>query len=257
MPRLERLSDFLRENGLAVGAGFVLLALLGLGVRWVSRSREAPAQRRVLQITGVIVKPEPPPQQRPPPPPLPPAPREPPKEEPQQPQTRLVEVKPTDIPPPDAPHHEASEPAAGPLALATEATGEGDAFNLVGNPGGRSVLGPGKIGEGGDGSGEGIGGTGEADDVAARYGYYFGRIASQVQSAYQRMKKTSTAETRVEIKIWVDSSGTVTRVELVHSSGDEELDEVIRSIVGLKLSQPLPPDLPNPSVYRFTARRPR
>lgn len=252
--RLERLGEFLRENGLAAGAALVLAALLVLAVRWVAKSREAPAQKRVLQITGVIVRPEPPPAPKPPPPPPPPK-EQPKEEEPQQQQTRLVEVKSTDIPPPDSPKP-SGEPAAGPLALATEATGEGDVFNLVGNPGGRSVLAPGKIGEGGAGGGEGIGER-EGEANANRYGWYFGRIASEIQGAFQRMKKTSTAQARVEIKIWVDPSGRVSRVQLLHSTGDEELDRAIESVAGLKLRESLPPDLPNPAVYRFTARRPQ
>ena len=250
---MARLRELLRDNGVAVGAAAALLALLVLAGRWVAHSRDAPQQRKVLQITGVIVRPEPPPAVKPPPPPPPP--KEQPKDEEQQtPQTRLVELRATDIPPPDAPRPQSSEPAAGPLALATEATGEGDAFNLVGNPGGRSVLGPGKIG---DGTGEGIGGEGTGgSDAGNRFGWYFGRIASEIQDAFQRMKKTSTAQARVEIKIWVDPSGRVARLQLLRSTGDEELDRAIQSVVGLKLREAMPPDLPNPSIYRFTARRP-
>ena len=246
---MERLGELLRQNGMAIGAALVLAALVGLAVRWVAHSREAPAQKKVLQITGVIVRPEPPPPPKPPPPPPP---REPPpkEEEPQQ-QTRLVEVKSTDIAPPDATRPQSSEPAAGPLALATEATGEGDAFNLGGNAGGRDVRGPGKIGEG---TGEGIGG-GEGDGAGSKFGWYFGRIAAEIQRAFQANKKIQFAEARVEIRIWVEPSGEVSRIQLLRSTGDEDLDRAIEGVHGFRLREALPPDLPNPAVYRFIARR--
>lgn len=244
--RLEQLREAVSENRVALGAALVIVALCAVAVRWVARSRQEPPAKKVLTITGVMVRPEPPP--RPPPPP-PPPPKEQPKEE--EPQTRLVELKASDIPPPDAPRP-SGEPAAGPLALAAEATGQGDAFNLVGNPGGRSVLGPGRLG---DGTGDGIGGDG--DGGASRFGWYFGRIASEIQTAFQRMKKTANADARVELKIWMDPSGTVARIELLRSTGDLDLDRAIQSVVGLRLRESMPPDLPNPAVYRFTARRPR
>jgi len=236
-PGGKRLAEALRENRVAVTAAAVLVVLIAGAARWVAHSRAEPPQKRVLSITGVIIKPEPPPQRQPPPPPQPPKVEEP--------QTRLVEVKGSDIPPPDA----APPPAAGPLALASEATGEGDAFHLAGNPGGRSLVGS---GAGGDGTGVGGGGV----DAAARYGWYFSRIAQAIEEAFRRMPRTRTAEARVEFKVWADAEGRITRVQLVRTSGYQEVDEAIRSVVGLKLREPLPPDLPMPVLYRYTARRP-
>jgi protein TonB len=240
---LHRLGELLRENGAAATAAAVILALVGVAAWWIAKSRDEPPQKKVLTITGVIVKPDPPPARPPPPPP----PQNVPKVEEEQPQSRLVEVKATDIPPPDAPR---PEPAAGPLALATEATGEGDAFNLAGNPGGRNLLGPGGIG---DGTGDGVGGGG---DAGSRYGWYFGRIATEIEDAFRKMKKTRTAQARVEIKVWVEPDGRVSRVQLLRSTGDPELDQAIRSVVGVRLREALPPDIPSPVIYRFTARRP-
>jgi len=249
--RQDRVGEFLRQNGVTLGAALVLAALIAIAVRWVAHSREAPVQKKVLQITGVIVKPEPPPQAKPPPPPPPPKEPPPKEEEPQQ-QTRLVEVKSADIAPPDPSRPQSSEPAAGPLALAGEATGEGDAFNLAGNPGGRDVRGPGRIGEGP--GGEGIGGSGGQGE-GSNFGWYFGRIASEVQRAFQGNKRLQFAEARVEIRIWIDPSGVVSRIQLLRSTGDEELDQAIESVRGLRLREAMPPDLPNPAVYRFTARK--
>jgi TonB family protein len=239
--RLDGLAESLRENRVAIGAAVALVALALAGARWVVRSRQEPVQKRVLTITGVILKPDPPPG----PPPPSPAPRVEPRVE--EPQSRLVEVKSSDIPPPDAPRP-SGDPPPGPLALATAATGEGDAFNLVGNPGGKGLL-----GTAGSGDGTGIGNGG---DGSSRFGWYFGRIAFAIEDSFRRMDRTRTAQTRVELRVWADAAGRITRVELLRSTGNAELDEAIRSIVGLTLREPLPQDIPMPVVYRFTARRP-
>jgi TonB family protein len=234
-PKPSGLVGSIRENRIAIGAALAALALVALAARWVKRSREAPVPKRVLTITGVILKPEPPPRTPPPPP------REQKLEEPKQ---RLVEVKGSDIPPPEA----APPPAAGPLALATEATGEGDAFNLVGNPGGRALVGPGSLGEGSGGIGAG--------DQEARIGWYLRRVASTIEDAFRKMPRARNAQARVEIRVSVDPEGRVTEVQLLKSTGSEELDEAIRSVAGLQLPERLPPDMPRRLIYRFVARRP-
>ncbi len=52
-------------------------------------------------------------------------------------------------------------------------------------------------------------------------------------------------------------SGRVSRVQLVSSTGDAELDAIIRNDVlgGLTLREPPPKDMPMPMVTRVTARR--
>jgi periplasmic protein TonB len=244
LPRIERLARFVRANAVATAAALVLVALAALAVRWIARSREAPPPRKVMQFTVVNVQAQPPPKAPPPPPPQQQQQKV--QEEQDQPQTQRVELKAAELPPPDAPP---PTPGGGRLALAAEGEGPGDAFNLAGNAGGRGLLSGGGLG---GGSGEGVG-----DGVAARYGWYFGRIASQIQDAFQRLKKTRTAEARVEIKVWVDPGGRVARVQLQRSTGDEELDREIQSVVGVQLRDAPPPELPNPAIYRFTARRPR
>jgi TonB family protein len=229
------LAGSIRENRVAIGAGLALVVLAALAARWVKQSREAPLPKRVLTITGVILRPDPPSRAPPPPP------REQKLEEPKQ---RLVEVKGSDIPPPEA----APPPAAGPLALATEATGEGDAFNLVGNPGGRALVGPGSLGEGSGGIG--------AHDQERRIGWYLRRVASTIEDAFRKMPRTRNAQARVEIRVSVDPDGRVAEVQLLKSTGNEELDEAIRSLKGLQLPERLPPDMPGRLIYRFIARRP-
>lgn len=238
----QRLGEFVRENGVPVGAALVIAALLSLGVRWIATHRERPAPRKVVTITGVLVKPPEPLKPSTPPPPIV---RPKPLDEPHR---ARVEIKATDIPPPSGPPPPQNAPSGGRLSLAAEATGEGDAFNLAGNPGGRGLLSGGALGDG-------TGGIGSGGGPGSRYAGYYANLASQIEDAYRQSKRVSTASARVEIRVWADSSGRISRVELVRSTGDPELDDSIRSVVGLRLREPPPPDIPMPMLARFTARR--
>jgi periplasmic protein TonB len=246
-----RMAQVLRDHGVAVAAGLALLVLAVLGVRWIAGQRQEPPPRKAMQFTMVKVQPPPPPTRPSPPPPVAPPPK--PIE---QEQTTRVEIKTTDIPPPDAPppsNTPPGAPAAGPLALAAEGDGPGDAFNLAGKPGGRGLLSGGGLGDG-TGDGELGGGGGGA---AARYGWYYGKIRDDIERALRSSKKLARASTRVEIRIWADDSGHLSRVELLRSTGDLDQDEAIRSLHGLRVSQVPPSDLPMPLVLWFTARRPQ
>ncbi len=236
-----KMAEFLRANGFSLGVGVALLVLAVLGARWIASSRQGPAPRKVMQFTVVSIQPQPQPPKPPPPQPI-----TPPKVV-EQPQTTRVEMKPTDIPPPDAPRPPSDAPAGGGrLSLAAEGEGPGDAFGLAGNPGGRGLLSGGGLG---DGIGEGQGSGG-------RYGWYYTRIAAEIEEAFRRQKKMIAASTRVELRIWADEAGRISRVQLVKSTGNPEMDQAIQSVVGLKLREPPPRDIPMPMIARLTVRRP-
>jgi hypothetical protein len=63
---------------------------------------------------------------------------------------------------------------------------------------------------------------------------------------------------RTVIRVWVDQSGRVTRVTLTPSTGDTELDSVIRNDVlgNLMLREPPPPGTMMPLIHRVTESRP-
>ncbi len=63
---------------------------------------------------------------------------------------------------------------------------------------------------------------------------------------------------RIEIRLWADSAGHVTRVLLTPSTGDAEMDAVIRDeVLGrLTLREPPPKDAPMPMVTRVSGQRP-
>jgi periplasmic protein TonB len=243
MSRLERIAELVRTNRVGVVAGLAFAVLAVLGIRWiVSANHEAPVARKPMQVAIVNLQAPPP---KPPPPP--PAPVPPPKVE-DEPQARRVDLDPAEIPP-DAPRPDASEPAPGPLALAAEGEGPGDAFQLAGNPGGKGLLSGGGIG---DGTGTGVGGTGSGN----RFAWYYVKVAADLEEAFRRHKRMSSASARVELRVWTDAAGRISRVQLIRSTGDLELDQAIQSVVGLKLREPPPRDIPMPMIARLTARRP-
>ena len=241
-----------RINVAGLGTGLVLLALGAIGVRWIATHREGPAPRKVMQFNLVHVLPPPQAAKPIPPPPQPVV--QPKVVEPQH--ANRVELRPTDFMPPDAPKPATEAPAGGGrLALAAEAEGPGDGFNLGGSVGGRGLLSGGGLGDGtGDGQGDSLG----ADDGnSRRFGWYYARIASEIENVFRKQKRLSTASTRVELRVWADESGRVGRVQLIRSTGNPELDDAIQSVVGLRLGEAPPRDIPMPMLARFTARRPQ
>jgi outer membrane biosynthesis protein TonB len=242
--RTERAREFLRANGVTVGVAAGLVLATGLGVRWiVSERNEPPAPRKVMQFAVVNVQPA----QQPKPPPPPPMPT--PQKVDDEPQPDRHELRAMDIPPDAAPPPPGAAPA-GPLALAEEGTGPGDAFNLVGNPGGRGILSGGGLG---DGSGVG-GGQG---DAAARYAWFYARMQPDVEAVLRRSKRLSAVSAVAELRLWWDESGRITRVQPVRPNRDASLDQEFEALVGLQLRHRPPPDVPMPVVMRVHARRPR
>ncbi|HUM12988.1 MAG TPA: TonB family protein [Myxococcaceae bacterium] len=234
---VQRAGDFVRRNALQLGLGAVLVSGAAYGVRWIVLNRESPPPRKVMQFSVVTVQPRPPEKPPPPPPPVP----QPRVEE----ETTRVNLKPQDLLPPDEPRP--ASPPAGPLALATEGEGPGDAFNLAGNPGGRGLLSGGGLGDGSGGLGGGGGNP---------FGWYYAQVADELGDALRRDRRITSASLRVELRLWTDPSGRVSKVQLLRSTGDAAVDQAIQSIVGLRLRQPPPPGSPMPMVLRVTARRP-
>jgi protein TonB len=240
----ERARKFLRSNGMALAACAVAAALGVTAFRLVTGTRATAAPRKVMQFTVVNVQPTPPPR-----PTLPePKPQLQPKIE-DQPQLNRVTLKQADFTPPDA--SRPSTPGGGRLSLAAEGEGPGDAFNLVGNPGGRGLLSGGGLG---DGSGDDLGG---GSGVAARFGWYYAKIAGEIEAAFRKHKVLAGAAARVDLRIWADAGGRILRVQLLRSTGDPAVDDAIQSVVGLKLAEPPPPEIPMPMIARLTARRAR
>lgn len=146
------------------------------------------------------------------------------------------EAKPEDKPK-DEPPKPKDEP--GPIGTNVKGNGPADGFGLGG-------------GNGLGGSGRGGGGTG------SKWGWYAGQVQGKISEALRNNRKTRAIAIRVDVRIWPDQTGRVTRAQLASSTGDAAVDAAIRDeiLTGLQLQEPPPAGLPTPIVLRLTARRP-
>jgi len=218
---------------LKYGAGLVVV-LMTFGGAWLilNSGSDAPPPKQVRDLTIVNIIPPPPP------PPPPPKMIEQPKvnEEPKMVEQTPIEDKPVEKPADDPVKDAKNEEPPGPLALDAKAAGPGDLFNLGSKVGG-SPYG----GRGGGGS---------------RWGWFASKVQTQITDALGKNDKVKYAVMQLQFRLWADSTGRVTRVELVNSSGNPEVDAAVRSEVGrLTLNEPPPSDMPMPILLRANGRK--
>ncbi len=213
----------------------VIVAVGGIGYA-ASQFKGGPSAptRPVERMMTITLPPIPPP-----PPPPPPQPKvEPPPEEKKQEMIAQEEVKPDEVKAPEP------KPSDDPPPIGTNNVGSGppDGFGL----------GAYKGGTGGTGTGTGGGGRG-----GSKFGWYAGQVQSRVADALRRNGRTRNASLSLQVRIWADSSGRITRASLVGSSGDNSLDSAIANevLTGLQLQEAPPSDMPMPINLRITARK--
>jgi outer membrane biosynthesis protein TonB len=220
-----------RNSLLRYGAALAVIAgLFASGAYLFLGHDDMPPPRQVRELTIVNIVP-------PPPPPPPPPPEQKMIEQPKMVEQEFKEEKPVDKPKDEPVKDAKNEEPPGPLSLDAKAVGPGDLFNLGGKPGGNPY------GGGGGGS---------------RWGWYASLVTSQVQEALRANPRTRNMSARIEIRLWADGFGHVTRVQLTPSTGNAELDAAIRDdVLGrLMLREPPPKDAPMPMVTRVTGQRP-
>lgn len=129
-----------------------------------------------------------------------------------------------------------------PAPLGTGLKGDGPGMSGLGSGSG---IGGGTLG----GSGGGKGGS--------RFGWYAGQVQSKIAEALRKHPKTKSAGMRVEVRIWPDTTGRITRAQLASSTGDTALDDAIKNgvLAGLQLQEPPPAGMKLPIVLRLTAQR--
>lgn len=135
-------------------------------------------------------------------------------------------------------------PSAPDLSTGIVGNGPADGFGLGGPGGGRG--------------GNGLGGGGGRRGGGSKFGWYAAQVQTRIADALRNNRQTSRADLRIEVRIWPDETGRISRAKLARSTGDSSLDNVIENeiLTGLRLSEPPPADMPKPIVLRLTARRP-
>jgi TonB family protein len=207
--------------------GLVLIGGLGTAVYFILNGATKTEHHAIQTVTRVTLPPPPPP---PPPPP---------KVKPPEPDKvveapKIQEPKITAAKPPEKAPPKPQQPPSTPL---TAEAGTGS------NPYGLAV---------GDGSGNVIGGGG--GDGKVSYLSYGRVVSTDVQAALRRDEKLRSAKFVAELRIWLDPTGKVTRVQLASSSGDPAVDSAVeRSLTGLAMHEPPPKDMPQPIRLRTRA----
>jgi hypothetical protein len=117
--------------------------------------------------------------------------------------------------------------------------------------------GPGMAGLGGSGNGGGLFG-GKGGGGGSKFGWYAGQVQTRVAEALRQNSHTKSASMKIQVRIWADSTGRITKAKLDGTTGDPKLDTAIQNevLTGLQLQQPPPADMRMPIVMRLTARRP-
>ena len=206
---------------------YLTLALLGLSVTLIAAGTFAlmrnflnsPAgtpQKAVQEIH--LIRPPPPPPDLPPPPPPPP-------------EEKVVDVHQPDKPDPTP----SNEPPPGEqLGLDADGTAGGDAFGLVGNKGGRELLGQG----------------------GSAYVWYAGLVKTQILEQLNTEKQAHRGDYSLMVRVWVRNDGSIDRVRVVEGSGNRERDQAIETALSRmgRLSQAPPADMPEPISLRIVSR---
>lgn len=174
---------------------------------------------------------------RPPPPPPPPKP----EEKPPEPEIKKEEVK---LPDPEPQKADAPDepPPSQDLGVDAEGGAGSDGFGLQGRPGGRDIT---TIGDGGGGGGKRM-----------QFSLFERAVAAHLQEELSRRERLRQSDYRILVRLWLTPSGSVEKVELASSSGNRDLDELLRTALAdvTPFRESVPADMPQPIKIRLTSR---
>ena len=223
----EERNIFQKRPVVSAVVGVCGLCLIVLGAQHLASGNKSAPHK--AQEPLMIKLPPLPPQPTPPPPPPPP---------PQQVEQKMIEQTPMNEPE-EKPDDKPEAPKAPDVSTGVKGNGP-DGFGLSGGrPGGF------------------LNGSGAAQ-ARSRWGWYAGQVQTRIAEALRNNPKTRSSGLRLEVRIWADLTGRVTRARLGGSTGDTATDEAIKSevLTGLQLQSAPPQGMPMPIVLRITARRP-
>jgi protein TonB len=116
---------------------------------------------------------------------------------------------------------------------------------------------PPPAGIGGTGYGGGdtsFGGSGGWIGGGNRFAFYLGGLQQGIHDELNRNEKLRKGEYKVEVALWIGKNGLVNRFEILGSSGDKELDALMKkTLFGVKFEEP-PSDIPQPIKLRISSR---
>ncbi len=165
-------------------------------------------------------------------------------------QRRVQQISLIQPPPPPPPPPEVKPPEPRPQDIKEEVKQEQPPPQTV-----QTNQPPPGIGGAGYGNGDtSFGGSGGwMGSGSSRFGYYLGGVQKGIHDELDRNKKLHKREYKVDVALWLDKSGAVSRIELLSSSGDKELDALMKSALsGARFDEP-PSDMPQPIKLRISS----
>jgi len=218
---LEEEKSAFQKYRLPVIAGIILATGISFVAKSLSGRQAAPPPKQEMMVVTTLPQPTPPPPIATPPPP-------PPMEEKKQ--DMVVEEKVEDAPPDPTPQVETALKGSGNTGMVLKSGNSSGIFAQ------RSA----------------------ANAEAARRSAYAGKVKSRIQQALESNPRTRKAGMTIEVRVWPDVTGRITRAKLNNTTGDSALDAIIRDeiLTGIQMSEPPPEGMPTPIIMRITARRP-
>lgn len=209
-----------------VVALLVLAVLAGIGYGIKKLFSGGPTQKK--QITTVKLLPDTPP------PPPPPPPKEPPKETPkEQPkEIKAPEPKPVEAPPAE---NLKMEGAAGDGPSPFQAGAVNNEYK-----GGDVTTGP-KIG---------------GKKNMAAFAWFTNKVDAQIKKALDAENGLNKVKYQVDVRVFLTAQGDIDHAELIDSSGDAEIDALIRKVLSRipPLKESAPEDMPRKVVVRMASK---
>jgi len=205
-----------RERAILSGvigiASLLVLGLLFWYVRSLIANKPESDKRQVPMVVKIIRPPEPPPEPPPPPP------------------EKIEEQIPQDTP--EKPVEQAPESSQ--LGLDAQGTAGGDSFGLVGNAGGRDLV----------GSGNGP------------FVYYASMVKDLVQNALSNIERARRSKYTISVRVWIAADGRIERASMVQSTGDHELDGAIEKALNQtgRVREAPPLEMPQPITLKIVSR---
>ena len=202
------------------------IVLLGGVVSFITAGGKS--HKPVVKTHDMVTITLPPPPLPPPPPPPPPPPKD----------QEMIQQEPVadDEPPPDN-----SPPTVAPTEdLTTGIAGNGPDMGIGRGNGRNGQIGGAKRRGGG-----------------SKFGWYAAKVQTSIAEALRRNPATKSGSMSLQVRIWPDSNGRITRAQLVGTTGNATTDQAIKDqvLTGLQLPEAPPADMPTPIVLRITARK--
>lgn len=204
-----------RHVPLVIGAVIVLL-VGGAMIRFVVQmmADKDAGPQRPVAQVVKIVRPPPPPEQPPPPPP-------PPEEKIEEP---LEQQEPEQAPDEASPAEQ--------LGLDADGAAGSDGFGLAARKGGRDLVGTG----------------------TAPFRWYTDLVAKSLEGCFSEDETVRRGNYKVDVKVQVDTDGSMRVLDLLGTTGNIEVDSAIRSRTGCSIGQSRPIEVPALATVRVTSR---